>query len=95
MLAWRALSTGVTCVTGDVAKDFPDTGPKPYASIMAIPIHGAGRVLGVVSIDSSRRHHFDLEWSELERYLLPYVCLLGWTLTKSTLKLSAPAGDGP
>jgi hypothetical protein len=81
MLAWQAIRFGEVAYTGDVVRDLGQSwAGKPYRSIMVLPIRDDERILGAVSIDSARRHHFDLEWSDLERYLAPYVCLLGWTL---------------
>lgn len=81
MLAWTAISTGAPALTGDVHVDFPKTDPgKPYSSILAIPIHRNGVVVGAVSIDSSQRYHFDLDAQKLVDYLRPYVALLAWTL---------------
>lgn len=89
MLAWNAITTGEAAVTGDLSADFPGSGAKLYKSILVLPIHGMGCVLGAVSIDSVRDHHFDLEWSELERALAPYVCVLGWTLKENVVRLNA------
>lgn len=80
-LAWKALSSGVEQVTGDVYADYPETMPgKPYRSILVIPVKWRETLVGVVSVDSSRRYHFDGTFRELVRSLLPYVALLGWTL---------------
>lgn len=80
-LAWVAVSTGEPKMTGDMYADYPETPPgKPYRSILAIPVCRNGRVLGIVSIDSTRRYHFDREMKTLVEYLSPYVALLGWTI---------------
>ena len=84
MLAWGAINSGQVVCIGDLAKCDPDqASTKPYRSILALPVHGENRVLGAVSIDSTRRHHFDAECVTLERYLAPYVCLLGWSIQES------------
>ena len=81
MLAWQAISSGETVCIGDLRKLAPDqAAQKPYVSIMVIPVLGDDRVLGAVSIDSTRPHHFDAECTVLERYLAPDVCLLGWSI---------------
>lgn len=81
MIAWRAIRDGAAKCTGDVRKLDPLHDPtREYASILVIPVMGSSRVLGAVSIDSKRLHHFDGEWDKLEQYLLPYTCLLAWTL---------------
>ena len=84
MIAAKALDTGNNVVTGDVYVDYPETPPsKPYRSIMAIPVRDASdTVLGVVSIDSSRRYHFDAHKNDLGDGLAPYVALLAWTLNR-------------
>jgi len=84
MVAWGAISSGNAVCMGDIKKCIPyQASTKPYRSIMAIPVMGEDRILGVVSIDSTRStrpHHFDAEINDLERYLAPYVCLLGWSI---------------
>ena len=97
MLAWAALESGETVATGDLASLAPqypgDGARKNYRSVMVLPVRGdGGAVVGVVSIDSSRPHHFDIEISELERSLAPYVCILAWTLRPAVIKLLV-AGD--
>lgn len=93
MVAWRAIQTGIVQLTGDVQTEYPNTASaKKYKSILALPVCADVGVLGCVSIDSIRPCHFDLEWSELERNVSPYVALLEWTLTKSMVML--PSGTG-
>jgi hypothetical protein len=49
----------------------------PYVSILGLPIKNAqGRVIGVVSIDSSLPYHFAMEGDLLEVYLQPYLLAL-------------------
>jgi transcriptional regulator with GAF, ATPase, and Fis domain len=80
-LAWAALSTGEPKLTGDVYADYPETANgKPYRSILVIPVRRGSKVLGVVSIDSTRCYHFDREMKNLVEYLSPYVAFLAWTL---------------
>jgi hypothetical protein len=80
-LAWAALVTGEPKLTGDVQADYPGTAEgKPYRSILVIPVRRGGDTLGVVSIDSSRKYHFDREMKNLVEYLAPYVALLAWTI---------------
>jgi hypothetical protein len=96
MIVWRAMRNGEAAFSGDLQAEFPETTDKPYRSVLALPIHGDGTVVGVISIDSTRRHHFDVEHSDLERALAPYVCLAGWTLVGERLILNAKAGgDNP
>ena len=84
MLAWGAILSGNSVCMGDIKKCAPSqASTKPYRSIMAIPVMGEDRILGAVSIDSTRPHHFDAEMNDLERYLAPYVCLLGWSIAAS------------
>jgi hypothetical protein len=83
MLAWEAVRSGEMCFAGDVQGELPNCAEKPYRSILVIPVMGEDRVLGAVSIDSTRRYHFDLEAGDLERFLQPYVVLLGWTLERN------------
>lgn len=82
LLAWQALTSGDAMTTGDVEQDFGTVG-KPYKSILAIPIRGQHRILAVLSVDSSRKHQFDDVCKELDRYLMPYIALLEWTLLPS------------
>lgn len=81
MLAWEAIRTHEPQVTGDVYSDYPETQPgKPYSSILCVPVLCGKDVVGVVSIDSSRRYHFDTIFNDLVTSLMPYVALLAWTL---------------
>ena len=82
MLASQSFETGRMAWTGDLEKDFPQAmHDGDYRSVLVLPVlDGDRNVVGAVSIDSKRRHHFDVERYDLERFLLPYVCLLGWTL---------------
>lgn len=85
MLAWEAIRSSEPKVTGDVYADFPATRPgKPYNSILCIPVFCGKDVVGVVSIDSSRRYHFDGIFNDLVTSLSPYVALLAWTLVDSS-----------
>lgn len=85
-IAWKAVSTGEIQFTGDVYHDYPTTLPgKPYRSILAIPVVLDGKVLGTVSIDSSREHHFDGAVDRMAQHLLPFVTLLSWTLSITKL----------
>jgi putative methionine-R-sulfoxide reductase with GAF domain len=79
MLATKAFETGDHAFVGDVHAEYGDT-EKPYRSILALPVRGESSVIAVVSIDSARPYHFDLESHDLERYLSPYIALLEWTL---------------
>jgi hypothetical protein len=54
---------------------------KPYKSILLIPVkieaaNGNTQVVGVISIDSSKVHHFDGMDDEIENKLLPELSLL-------------------
>jgi hypothetical protein len=101
MVAWAAMQRGEAAVLGDLAREFPAIAvTKRYRSIMALPIMGEHGVLGAVSIDSGRPHDFDAECDKLERYLAPYVCLLGWTIAPKQHNLPesegiAPSAGGP
>jgi len=79
----EAFTAGREVICGDIYKEFPDTVPgKPYRSVLAIPVKRRGRILGVVSIDSSRRYHFDGDAENLTSYVNPYIALLAWTLDR-------------
>jgi hypothetical protein len=85
MLAWVSLETGLVQLTGDLRRDYPETAVgKPYVSILVIPLFYKGERVGVVSIDSSSRYHFDLDWRELVDHLAPYVAMLGWTVPRTS-----------
>lgn len=93
MLAAKALASGEPILTGDVYRDYPDTVPgKAYSSVLAIPIHCDGQVVGVVSVDSSQKFHFDLDGSKLVDWLRPFVAMLSWTLPKRAKGLYLPSG---
>ena len=95
LFAAEALEGGMTVLTGNITQEDPAARGKPYRRVLCIPVHGDAGVLGVVTIDSTRRHHCDLEADELVRYLLPYVALLGWTLEGPLATLSlASSGEG-
>lgn len=79
MAAARVFETGDYVVVGDVHREYGDA-EKPYRGILLLPVRGPSSVLAVVSIDSAKPHHFDLEGRDLERYLLPYMALLEWSL---------------
>lgn len=100
-LVAEAISTGEVRLTGDIRDDFPAMAVgKPYLSILVIPVFFRRRVVGAVSIDSSRKYHFDLVSQEIVDHLAPYVSMLGWTIaSKMTTYLESntlrPAeGDG-
>jgi hypothetical protein len=79
-LAWQAYVSGEAKVTGDVYEDCPGTPEgRPYRSILAIPVYHGQRPVAVVTIDSTRRYHFDSDRNNLVLDLNPYVALLGWT----------------
>jgi hypothetical protein len=83
MLATRALETQDAATVGDVYLEFPDTPRgKPYRSILVVPVvlEAERRAVGVVSIDSSRPYHFESDFKGLVTALMPYACLLAWTL---------------
>lgn len=89
-LAWAALKTGEPKLTGDVYADYPETATgKPYRSILVIPVRRGPKVLGVVSVDSARRYHFDREMKNLVEYLSPYVAFLAWTIEAPWAMLSS------
>lgn len=79
MLVAKAFDTNEVQWTGDAESDFGLK--RAYKSILALPIRNVSGVpLGVVSIDSTRPHHFDIEVDELEPHLGPFLSLLIWTL---------------
>jgi hypothetical protein len=81
LVAWLAIATGNAQIVGDVLREFPDTArDKKYRSILVIPVRYGKKVVGAVSIDSSRTYHFDRDFRDLVEYVTPYVSLLGWTL---------------
>jgi GAF domain-containing protein len=80
-LAWQAFTAGESKVTGDVYREYPNSPPgRPYRSILAIPVFMGEKPVGVVTIDSSRKYHFDNDRLNLVHDLNPFVSLLGWTL---------------
>lgn len=79
MAAARVFDTGDHFLVNDVHREYGDV-EKPYRSILLLPVRGPDSVLAVVSIDSAKPHHFDLEAADLERYLAPYIALLEWSL---------------
>ena len=79
MFATQVFEDGRARVLGDLRAAYPGE-RKPYRSILALPVRSNDRVLAVVSIDSARPYHFDLEYQELERYVAPYLALLEWSL---------------
>jgi hypothetical protein len=88
MVAWYAMQAMGEVFVGDVKQVTPElTARKPYRSVLAIPLvtdtgDGSGtHVVGVVSIDSAEPNHFDIEAKKLSHALMPYLALLGWTLT--------------
>lgn len=98
MLAWKVLQEGDAATTGDVYSDFPDTpAKKPYRSILALPVVlEAERItVGVVSIDSSRPYHFESDFLNLVKGLMPYVALLAWTLRPSIVHRMISADSDP
>jgi hypothetical protein len=74
----ECFNTGKYCEIGDLSlqsgkRDHDCT----YQSILGLPIKDdSGRVIAVVSIDSSLRHHFAMEGDLLEVYLQPYLVAL-------------------
>jgi len=84
MLATRSIGARRALSVGDVSRDYPE-GPKnkPYRSILTIPVIGRDpeKVLGIVSVDSSRPYFFQsfqqgVTENELENDLLPYLATL-------------------
>lgn len=79
--AWQALQTGEAQVTGNVYGDAPTTRVgKRYASILVLPVKFEHETVGVVSIDSEAKYHFDNVFHALQNELGPYVQLLAITL---------------
>lgn len=91
-LAWQAYTSGEDKVTGDVYLEYPESPPgRSYRSILAIPVFMGKKVVGVVTIDSSRKYHFDSDRRNLVHDLNPFVSLLGWTLVApEARKVSQP-----
>jgi hypothetical protein len=95
----EAFTTGQESICGDLYKEFPNTVPgRPYKSILAIPVKRKSdhqqRVVGVVSIDSARRYHFDGDATNLVSFLNPYIALLAWTLESDMIRLTSGTPDG-
>jgi GAF domain-containing protein len=97
LVAWDTIQSGEMAVIGDIEREAPGSvRSRKYRSIMVLPIMNEGRVLGAVSVDSTKPHHFDLDCETLQRYLAPYVCLLGWTLIRNRVpSLQSPKGGTP
>ena len=87
LAASKAFETGQAVVVGDVAAEFPD-GPKDkrYASIVAYPLYRNDKIVGVLSIDSEVKYHFDWESDSLWDFLQPYIALLSWTLSEKHVR---------
>jgi hypothetical protein len=79
MAAAKVFESGDHIVVGNVHREYGDV-EKEYRSILVLPVRGRSGISAVVSIDSARAHHFDLEARDLERFLQPYIGLLEWTL---------------
>lgn len=80
LLVAKAFDANEVYWTGDVQADYGLKG-KPYKSVIAMPVRDRrGNPVGVVSIDSKRTYHFDIEAVDLEVELGPYLALLAWTL---------------
>lgn len=82
MLAYEAMVSGCCRWVGEPEQLGPEAKDKPYKSVLVLVVRDYERVLGAVSIDSTRAHHFDLEATELDRELAPIVAMLGWTLKR-------------
>ncbi|WP_434346676.1 GAF domain-containing protein [Myxococcus virescens] len=95
-LAWQAFASGEAKVTGDVFEDFPGTPTdRPYRSILAIPVFAGVRPVAVVTIDSTRRYHFDSDRNNLVTDLNPFVAMLGWTQNAGRSKRPPQLSPGP
>jgi hypothetical protein len=80
----ECFETQTLCVVGDAAVEYPDSHREAeYRSILGIPLRDidSGRVLGVLSIDSSEPFHFSIDAKELETNLQPYIAAIESTLT--------------
>lgn len=95
-LAWQAYVSGEARVTGDVYDEFPSTpAGRPYRSILAIPVFcGGTKPVGVVTIDSKRKYHFDSDQLNLVLDLNPFVAMLGWTLIPAEDKRAPQLSSG-
>lgn len=84
-VAWTCLQTQDKAFTGDLYAQFPAApSGKKYASILAIPVIDAQSVvLGVVTIDSKERHHFDEIHEDVIMHVMPLVAMLGWTIART------------
>lgn len=84
-IGWHAIQSGEKEWCGDLYVDFPSAPPgKRYASVLAIPVPDhLGNVVGVVTIDSRERHHFDAIHEDVVLHVMPLVAMLGWTLART------------
>jgi hypothetical protein len=93
MVAAKAIETGHEQLIGDLRVERPETpSDKRYRSLMIIPVFFGGVVVGAVSIDSSRPYDFHADFSNLNKYLKPYVGLLAWTLDPALATSTALEG---
>ena len=74
----ECFNTGKYCEVGNLSLQSGNRDPDcPYKSILGLPLKDdSGKVIAVVSIDSSLRHHFAMEGDLLEVYLQPYLVTL-------------------
>ncbi|MEO8844578.1 MAG: GAF domain-containing protein [Kofleriaceae bacterium] len=82
-LVWGAFESRSAQMTGNLQEAIPSTPlDKKYKSILTLPIIFRDEVVGVVSIDSEEKYHFDGYFEELPTHLGPYVQLLASSLQK-------------
>lgn len=94
-LAWQAYKSGEAKVTGDVYEDYPGTPQgRPYRSILAIPVFSGDVPVAVVTVDSTRRYHFDSDRNNLVLDLNPFVAMLGWTIISTRDKREPQLSSG-
>lgn len=82
LLCGRAMVAKKTLSIGDLKTEYPESPPKPYKSILAVPLLStASDIYGCLSIDCSRSYFFqsftcDTVENRLENTLMPYLKLI-------------------
>lgn len=84
-IGWRAILSGELECCGDLYGEVPETAPgKKYCSVLAIPVlDHSGGIVGVVTIDSREKHHFDSIHDDVVMHVMPLISMLGWTLGRT------------
>lgn len=89
LLCGRAIDTKQTLSIGHLGTEYRESPPKPYKSILAIPLFSSkeNKIIGCLSIDCSRPFFFSsfsagAAENKLENTLQPYLQLVTMTLEK-------------